>query len=400
MRENKKDLKFRLGLFAAAALLCAMAFAEGAKTPTMTTVTAGTPQATQVSVARYVTNIVMQSSSNWERVDANLPDSVYYKLALETVTVTGGVRRFETKDYFINVSVTNYTTNLVFYTPYKELDHKVYLKVNPPKLDTPDMVELIEQLPKVTLRELEPPKPPKQEVVELPPQNIVGGDYVDYMNYSQISHDYSKDDSAELLSDELFVNDPIERFNRAMFVVNDYAYNYFVGPICKGYRWLVPEVARVCVSQMDHNIVWPKRLLNNLAQAKFKGAGVETARFLINTSVGLAGLFDPAKAWFDLDKYDEDTGQTFAYYGIGPGCYVFLPIAGPLTARDTVGMVFDEAMDPRTYLPFGGMVKTFMVMNNISLQVDSIDSMYMDNGDPYAFARDMWYLKRTAEIDE
>ena len=163
MRENKKDLKFRLGLFAAAALLCAMAFAEGAKTPTMTTVTAGTPQATQVSVARYVTNIVMQSSSNWERVDANLPDSVYYKLALETVTVTGGVRRFETKDYFINVSVTNYTTNLVFYTPYKELDHKVYLKVNPPKLDTPDMVELIEQLPKVTLRELEPPKPPKQD---------------------------------------------------------------------------------------------------------------------------------------------------------------------------------------------------------------------------------------------
>lgn len=398
MRENKKDLRFRLGLLAAAALFGAFAYAE----VTMQTVTPGqaSAQTQTMSVARYVTNVVMNSSSNWERVDSNLPDSVYYKLAIETVTVTGGVRRFETKDYYINVSVTNYTTNVVFYTPYKELDHKVYMKVNPPKLDTPDMVELIEALPKVTLRELDPPKPPKQETVELPPQNVVGGDYVDYMNYSQISHDYDADDSAPLLSDEIFVDDPIERFNRTMFVVNDYAYTYFIGPVCKGYRFVVPAPARVCISQMDHNIVWPKRLINNLAQAKFKGAGVETARFLINSSVGIGGLFDPAKAWFDLDKYDEDTGQTFGFYGIGPGCYIFLPIAGPLTARDTVGLIFDEAMDPRTYLPFGGMVKTFMVMNNISLQVDSIDSMLIDNGDPYAFARDMWYLKRSAEIDE
>ena len=118
MRENKKDLRFRLGVLAAAALFGAFAYAE----VTMQTVTPGTisAQTQTMSVARYVTNVVMNSSSNWERVDANLPDSVYYKLAIETVTVTSGVRRFETKDYYINVSVTNFTTNVVFYTPYKD----------------------------------------------------------------------------------------------------------------------------------------------------------------------------------------------------------------------------------------------------------------------------------------
>jgi len=246
MRENKKDLKFRLGLLAAATLLCAFAYAE----ISMQTVDPGqVPAQTQtMTVARYVTNIVMQSSSNWERVDTKLPDQVYYKLAVESVTITSGVKRFETKDYYINVSVTNYTTNVVFYTPYRELDHKVYLKVEPPQLDTPDMLELIAALPKVTLRDLDPPKPPSQPKVELPPQNVVGGDYVDYMDYSRISHDYQEDDSAPLLSDELFVNDPIERFNRAMFIANDYAYTYFIGPVCKGYRFVVPEAARICVS--------------------------------------------------------------------------------------------------------------------------------------------------------
>ena len=108
MKGSKKDLKFRLGLLAAATLFGALAYAE----VTMQTVSPGQVSTQTMTVARYVTNVVMNSSSNWERVDATLPDQVYYKLAIESVTVTGGVRRFETKDYYINVSVTNFTTNV------------------------------------------------------------------------------------------------------------------------------------------------------------------------------------------------------------------------------------------------------------------------------------------------
>ena len=394
---NLSEMRLRLAMAACGLVIaaCGLALAAESATPTFQTTTAGQ----SVNVARYVTNIVTSSSSRWERVDANLPDQVYYKLALESVVVTGGVRHTEIKDYYINVSVTNYTTNVVFYTPYRELDRQVFIKVAPPQITPPDFLEVVEQtLPRVTLRDLQPPKVVKPEI-QIPAATVVG-DYVDYVNYGALSHDYSSLDEGGVLSDTLSVNDPIEPFNRAMFAANDYIYNYFVGPFCKGYRFIVPTAARVCIARMDHNLVWPKRLINNLLQAKFKGAGVETSRFLINTTVGLAGMFDPAEAWMDLQKYDEDTGQTFGTWGIGPGCYVFLPLAGPLTARDTVGMIFDEAMDPRTYVPCGGLAKTFMVMNNISLQVDTLDSLYIDNGDPYAFARDMWYLKRAAEIDE
>jgi phospholipid-binding lipoprotein MlaA len=101
-----------------------------------------------------------------------------------------------------------------------------------------------------------------------------------------------------------------------------------------------------------HNARVVPRLINNLLQGKFKGAGIEAARFLINSSFGIGGLFDFAKEVFDLDAPDEDTGQTLGFYGIKPGPYLVLPFLPPLTLRDAFGYAGDYMLDPINYFVF------------------------------------------------
>lgn len=223
-----------------------------------------------------------------------------------------------------------------------------------------------------------------------------------YEEYAYIDHLIERhlavSEDELLLSDVLGVNDPIEGFNRAMFVVDGALFTYFFSPVGKAYRFVVPLYVREGIQRMDENIMMPRRFVNCLLQAKFTGAGVEFTRFLVNTTVGLVGFYDPAYHWMGLQPYDEDTGQTFAVWGIGPGFYLYLPVIGPSTARDGVGLIFDEALDPRTYAPFGGYAKVLMKFNNMTLVLDDFEKLSTENLDPYTFMRDMWYLTRTAKI--
>ena len=135
-----------------------------------------------------------------------------------------------------------------------------------------------------------------------------------------------------------------ERTSRAIFKFNMGFDNAILEPIAKGYNKL-PEPIKNGTSNFTSNIATLLSIPNHLAQGNFKGAGDATASFLINSTIGIIGLANPAEK-MGLNAQKEDVGQTLGAYGVGPGCYFVLPILGPTTARDSIGMIADTFVDP------------------------------------------------------
>ena len=135
-----------------------------------------------------------------------------------------------------------------------------------------------------------------------------------------------------------------ERTSRAIFKFNMGFDNAILEPIAKGYNKL-PEPIKNGTSNFTSNIATLLSIPNHLAQGNLKSAGDATASFLINTTIGIIGLANPAEK-MGLKAQKEDVGQTLGSYGVGPGCYFVLPILGPTTARDSVGMIADSFVDP------------------------------------------------------
>ena len=135
-----------------------------------------------------------------------------------------------------------------------------------------------------------------------------------------------------------------ERTSRAIFKFNMGFDNAILEPVAKGYNKL-PEPIKNGTSNFTSNIATLLSIPNHLAQGNFKGAGDATASFLINSTIGIIGLANPAEK-MGLKAQKEDVGQTLGAYGVGPGCYFVLPILGPTTARDSIGMIADTFVDP------------------------------------------------------
>ena len=144
-------------------------------------------------------------------------------------------------------------------------------------------------------------------------------------------------------SDECF-----EKTSRAIFKFNMGFDNAILEPIAKGYNKL-PQPLKNGTSNFTSNIATLLSIPNHLAQGNLKSAGDATASFLINTTVGIIGLANPAEK-MGLKAQQEDVGQTLGSYGVGPGCYFVLPILGPTTARDSVGMIADTFVDPFAHI--------------------------------------------------
>ena len=136
------------------------------------------------------------------------------------------------------------------------------------------------------------------------------------------------------------VYDPIEGFNRGSYRFNHYFDKYFFLPIVKGYQFIMPDYAEDRVSSFVDNVYEFNNFTNNLLQLKFKETGITLSRFVLNTTVGVAGLWDPSTHW-GLHRQPEDFGQTLGHYGVGHGPFIVLPIFGPSNLRDTTGLVTD-----------------------------------------------------------
>lgn len=144
--------------------------------------------------------------------------------------------------------------------------------------------------------------------------------------------------------------DPWERFNEKTFWLN---YNvldrYAFKPVATAWQKILPNQVRQSLANAFYNVAMPKRLVNEVLQARFREAGSEVARFLFNTTFGVAGLFDVASR-AGLEKNVADTGQTLGVYGAGAGPYIVLPVLPPLTVRDGIGYGIDSVLDPLGWL--------------------------------------------------
>lgn len=139
--------------------------------------------------------------------------------------------------------------------------------------------------------------------------------------------------------------DPFESYNRAMFSFNEGLDEYFLKPVTEGYDALLPSPVKTGVSNFFSNIGDLFVIINDVLQFKFAQAVSDTSRFVVNSTVGVFGLFDVATP-MGLEKHNEDFGQTLATWGVSSGPYVVLPIFGPRTLRGTGGFVIETAYDP------------------------------------------------------
>lgn len=139
--------------------------------------------------------------------------------------------------------------------------------------------------------------------------------------------------------------DPIEGFNRAMFAFNEGLDKAVIKPVAQGYEAALPQTARNGVANFFGNIGDVFIGVNNALQGKVPEAVGDFSRVMVNTTVGILGFMDIATD-LGVEKHDEDFGQTFGRWGAGSGAYVVLPVFGPRTVRDTVGLVVDVSVDP------------------------------------------------------
>jgi phospholipid-binding lipoprotein MlaA len=206
---------------------------------------------------------------------------------------------------------------------------------------------------------------------------------------------------SEIEESEQSVADPLEPANRFFFQVNDKLYFWVLRPIAKGYKGILPEDARIGVRNFLSNLTTPIRLANCLLQAKWKSAGNETFRFVLNSTLGLGGLLDPAKKELKIEKTEADFGQTLGIWGLGPAFYIDWPLLGPSNLRDSIGFAGDFFLDPRTYIftkPIFMVIRPIEIINDTSLTLGQYEELKKAALDPYIAVREAYHQYRQSRI--
>lgn len=219
----------------------------------------------------------------------------------------------------------------------------------------------------------------------------------------QITDENKPSEPSELEEPVAGIADPLEPINRAFFHFNDKLYFWVLKPAATGYKAVIPEDGRIGVQNFFSNLTTPVRLVNCLLQAKFKGAGNETVRFVLNTTLGMAGFLDLGKTELKIEKQEADLGQTLGIWGIGPAFYINWPVLGPSNLRDTVGYVGDTFLDVRTYLPSRLLtvnVSAWVLdkVNETSLTLGEYENLKKAALDPYIALREAYHQYRQNKI--
>lgn len=224
-----------------------------------------------------------------------------------------------------------------------------------------------------------------------------------YIHSAAAAEDFLENDLAAYNQPDVKINDPLEPLNRVFFQFNDKLYTYVMKPTAKAWRFVLPQPLRASLWSAFHNFLAPVRIVNDLLQGQFAASGVELSRFVLNTTVGVGGLGDPAQYVFHLETSDEDLGQTLGHYGVGEGFYICWPFLGPSNLRDTVGLVGDTFLDPVSYLTSSDRkallaVHTVRRVNYISLNLGEYEQFKEAAFDPYTAMKEFYTKNRRQKI--
>jgi phospholipid-binding lipoprotein MlaA len=202
------------------------------------------------------------------------------------------------------------------------------------------------------------------------------------------------------------IADPLEPVNRGVYYFNDKLYFWVWKPVATGYKAVLPQGVRVSVRNFFSNLTTPIRFVNTVLQGNLEGSSIELFRFIVNTTVGVGGLFDPATKWADLPKQEADFGQTLGIYGLKSGFYIVLPIFGPSSMRDAVGLAGDAFLNPLSYLflvtPVGVAtgIGVQRLVNETSLNIGVYEDLKESALDPYIALRNAYYQNRQHQIEK
>lgn len=191
-------------------------------------------------------------------------------------------------------------------------------------------------------------------------------------------------------------SDPWEPLNRPLYDLNDVIDRLVLKPVSDAYIRITNEAVRTSVSNFYDNAAYPDTLINNLLQGKPRAAASDTGRFVVNSTLGIAGLFDVA-ATMGLPKYEEDFGQTLGVWGSPPGPYVVLPIAGPYTLRDTLSIPVALLTNALFYINTGPAGIPLTVLGAVDLRSRASNAIRFRNAaalDPYLFTREAYLQHR------
>lgn len=195
--------------------------------------------------------------------------------------------------------------------------------------------------------------------------------------------------------------DPYEGFNRKIFGFNDGVDRYVLKPVTRGYRFITPDFIERGISNFFSNLTEVGSTVNATLQGKpGQGAG-HAGRFLINSTLGIVGLFDVAK-YMNLEKKDgEDFGQTLAVWGVDSGAYIVLPFLGPTTARGGVSIPVNSTLDPLTYYPEDPSDRLALsALEIVDLRSRLLEAEDLISGDRYLFIRDAFLQRREFLIND
>ena len=199
------------------------------------------------------------------------------------------------------------------------------------------------------------------------------------------------------------IADPLEGWNRGVYGFNRGLDRAIIRPAAMGYRRILPGQAREGVHNALGNLGSPVLFLNDLMQVRPTAASQTAVRFVVNSTVGVLGVFDVASI-MGVYRHRADFGQTLGHYGVGTGAYIYLPVFGPSSVRDTVGLVVNMALDPINYARFNGDVATKVAVitlnaldTRLALDKDLTD-LDRSATDPYVSTRSIWVQNRAAFV--
>ena len=183
-----------------------------------------------------------------------------------------------------------------------------------------------------------------------------------------------------------FINEPIFKFN-------DTVYRYVLSPLANGYEKVVPEPVATSISNLFYNLREPLYAVNHLFQGELAKAGKSFARVLVNSTLGLFGLFDPANSMMELERDKTTFGETLATYGIGHGAYIVLPLLGPSDLRDTASLAFNYFAHPLNYIHDEKVAAQLLLADGIQAHIPILakyPNVLADVENPYEFVRNLY----------